>query len=278
MTVFCRTEYGGRPTLAPIAVAVAHPDDETLWLSSVVAAADRIVFCFSDQFQNRRKAAARQQAVAALPFTGIIELGVPESGARFLADWTRPRLTPAGIEVTDAAARARYEANFPKLVAGLRSALAGCREVYTHNPWGEYGHTEHIQVYRAVTALQAELGYTIWFPNYVGAASWVLAQHASRQSCWTECRKVAPDLGTARKAMDVYRQHGAWTWTRWHRWPAHETLYAQPRFEDPAARRPLAGEWLLDVAGLRWWPPPWRPARRRLASEAMRSSGDHAAR
>ena len=163
-----------------------------------------------------------------LPFAGIIELRVPESGARFSADWTHPRLTPAGIEISDAAARTRYEANFQKLVDGLRPVLAGCREVYTHSPWGEYGHTEHIQVYRAVTALQSELGYTIWFPNYVGAASWVLARQSSRLSCWTERRNVAPDLATARKAMRVYRRSGAWTWTPWHRWPAHETLYAQP--------------------------------------------------
>lgn len=264
MTVSCRTEHGGRPGSAPVAVAVAHPDDETLWLSSVVAAADRLVFCFGDPFENPRKAAARRQAVAALPFAGIIELRVPESGARFSADWTHPRLTPAGIEISDAAARARYEANFQKLVDGLRPVLAGCRKVYTHNPWGEYGHTEHIQVYRAVTALQSTLGYTIWFPNYVGAASWILAQQSSRLSCWTERHNVTPDLATARKAMRVYRQYGAWTWTPWHRWPAHETLYAQPHPEDPAVRHSLVGEWLLDVAGLRWWPPPWRSARRRL--------------
>jgi hypothetical protein len=64
--------------------------------------------------------------------------------------------------------------------------------------------------------------------------------------------------------MRLYRRCGAWTWTRWHRWPAHETLYAEPGAGDPAERHPLHGEWLLDVAGLRWWPPPWRAARRRL--------------
>jgi len=274
MTVSSST--GGRP---PVAVAVAHPDDEVLWLSSVVAAADRLVFCFGDPFEKPRKAAARQRAVAALPFAGIIELGITESGAKFSADWAHPRLTPTGIEITEAGARGRYEFNFQKLIDGLRPVLAGCHEVYTHNPWGEYGHTEHIQIYRAVTALQSELGFTIWFSNYVGVASWVLAQQCSRAPCWTECRKVTPDVATARKAMRVYRRCGAWTWTPWHRWPAHETLYAQPPPQDPARRYPLAGEWLLDVAGLRWWPPPWRPAARRLQAEcAPPAKADHAAR
>ena len=249
---------------SPMAVVVAHPDDESLWLSSVVASADRIVFCFGDPFAKPGMSAARRRAVAALPLPRLVDLRVPESGAGFSVDWTHPRPTPAGIEIADAAARARYETNYPKLVEALRTALAGCRDVYTHNPWGEYGHAEHIQIYRAVAALQTELGYTIWFSNYVGAASSPLARQFARQPCWTQRRIVRPDLATAHRLMRVYRRHRAWTWTRCHRWPAHETVYAQPPSEDPEARHPFSGEWLLDVAGLRWWPPPWRAARRRL--------------
>jgi hypothetical protein len=31
---------------------VAHPDDEALWLSSVVASAGRVVFCFGAVFER----------------------------------------------------------------------------------------------------------------------------------------------------------------------------------------------------------------------------------
>ena len=248
---------------AATAVVVAHPDDETLWLSSALAAADRVVFCFGDPFGKPQKAAARRQAVAALPLPGLVDLKLPESGAKFSANWSDPRPTQNGIEITDSAAAARYAANFPLLVAALRTALAGCEAVYTHNPWGEYGHTEHIQIYRAVTTLQAELGYTIWFSNYVGARSWKLARRLGGEPRWTERRCVRPDQATARQLMRVYRRHGARTWTRWHRRPDQETLYAQPPAGDPWARRPLTGEWLLDLAGLRWWPP-WHATGRRL--------------
>ena len=248
------------------AVVVAHPDDEALWLSSVAASADRVVFCYGDPFEKPKKAAARRRAVAALPFIDTVNLALPESGGRLFVDWTHPRPTPAGIEIADADARARYEANYPVLVAGLRTALAGIRHVYTHNPWGEYGHPDHIQVHRAVAALQAELGYTIWFANYVGAASWPLArQIAAAQPCWSERRSVAPDRATARRLMRLYRRHRAWTWTWGHRWPARESLYALPPADDPKPRHSLLDEWLLDVAGLRWWPPPWRAVRRRLS-------------
>ncbi|HLG86723.1 MAG TPA: hypothetical protein VKZ79_05945 [Alphaproteobacteria bacterium] len=243
------------------AVVIAHPDDEALWLSSTLGSADRIVFCFGDLFRRPRDSAARRRAVAQLPLPGLIDLRLPECGGGLAVDWSRPRLTEAGIAIIDDAAGRRYEANFEALVSALRTALSGCREVITHNPWGEYGHAEHIQVHRAVTALQMELGYTIWFSNYVGSASWPLAQDIARRPCWTERRAVAPDLALAHELRDLYRRSGAWTWTHWHRWPAEESLYAMP---PGAPRHTLIGEWLLDVRGLRWWPPPWRPARRQI--------------
>jgi LmbE family N-acetylglucosaminyl deacetylase len=242
------------------AVVVAHPDDECLWLSSVLATVDRVIFCFGDQFERPKSSGARRRAVDALPLAGLIDLKLPESGAGFSVDWANPKPTEAGIAIANEAPRRRYEANFPKLLDALRRVLVGCEAVYTHNPWGEYGHAEHIQIYRAVAALQAELGYTIWFSNYVGPASWQLARKLGEQPCWARCRTVSPDKTMAFSLMRVYRRHGAWTWTRLHRWPEHETLYAQPAGGD---MRPLTGEWLLDVTGLRWWPP-WRKVRRYL--------------
>lgn len=258
---------GARPVRA---VVVAHPDDEILWLSSALAGADRVVLCFGDPFGRPAKAVARRAAVAALPLPGLIDLQIPESGAGFAVDRADPRLTAYGLAIIDAAARARYEANFQRLVDALRGALAGCDEVYTHNPWGEYGHAEHVQVYRAVAALQGELGYRIWFSNYVDAASWPSAVRLAVELCWTERRPSRPDTGLARRLMRIYQRHGAWTWTRFHRWPAWETLYAQVP-SGAGGARPLAGEELLDVAGLRWWPPPWRRARRLLPGLPSRS-------
>jgi LmbE family N-acetylglucosaminyl deacetylase len=206
--------------------------------------------------------AARRRAVAALPFPGLIDLKLPESGGGMAVDWARPHLTETGIAITDQAAAGRYAANFHSLVESLRPALAGCAAVYTHSPWGEYGHAEHIQVHRAVAALQAELGYTIWYSNYVGAASWPLAQAFANRPCWAERRAVVANAELAHRFRDIYRRAGAWTWTRWHRWPVAENLYAMPSDGPRGGWHTLAGERLLDVAGLRWWPPPWWPRHR----------------
>jgi hypothetical protein len=246
------------------AVVVAHPDDEALWLSSVVASADRVVFGFGALLDRPRTSEARRQAVAALPLNGIVNLEIPESGVGFHSGQPPPELTPVGVRISDATVSARYESNYVKLLEGLRASLTGCQDVYTHNPWGEYGHSEHIQVYRAVTALQDELGYTVWFSNYVGAGNWTLVRSLAEQLSWARRSIVRPDEATARALMRVYRRYGAWTWTRTHRWPACEVMYAQPPRSSPDLRHPLSGEWLLDVGRLRWWPPPWRSAWRCL--------------
>lgn len=253
-----------RPVQPPAAVVVAHPDDEALWLSSVVGSVDRVFFCFADPFGKPRKAAARRQAVAALPLKGVVEIGLPESGARRYVDWAHPRLTPMGIEIVEPTLRARYEANFARLTESLRGALAGLESVYTHNPWGEYGHPDHIQVHRAVAALQAELGYTMWFSNYVGRASWTLARQLAGEARWTERVVLPTDLAIAHRLRRVYRRFGAWTWKRGHRWPASETLYGAPPAGRGPRRQSLSGEMLHDVGGLQWWSLPARPFHRTL--------------
>ena len=250
--------------LGSVAVVVAHPDDECLWLSSVLSASTRTVFAFGDPYGRPDIAAARQRAVAELALPGLVNLAIPESGTRLAVDLSRPLLTATGIAITDAAAALRYDANFGRLVAALRPVLSGYDLVFTHNPWGEYGHPEHIQLYRAVISLQAELGYAVGFSNYVDRRSWPLAQELGRVLCWTRCSVRMTNQTLAMRLMAVYRRHGVWTWTNWHCWPRRETVYVRPAAAPSEDWHTLAGEQLLDVAGLRWWPPPWRRAARTL--------------
>ena len=255
------------------AVVVAHPDDEALWLSSVVASVQRTVFGFGDVRGKPQRSEARRKAVAALPLPGIVNLAIDESGVAWQSYLAKPELTPWGVRIFESAVQERYQSNHAQLLEGLRPALAGCNDVYTHNPWGEYGHPEHIQVYRAVTALREELGYTIWFSNYVGPRNWTFVRGIAQRLNWAQRREVKPDIVTARALMQVYRHYGAWTWKSGHRWPAQEILYSQPPGNSPEGLHPLSGEWLLDVGQLRWWRPPWRsPGRRLTRSDEARGT------
>jgi LmbE family N-acetylglucosaminyl deacetylase len=236
-------------------VVVAHPDDEILWLSAALADAQPIVLCFGDPYRRPDQAAARRRAVAGLGLANLANLAIPESGVIRLVDWSRPVLTATGMAIADPAGQARYDANFGRLLNALRPLLVGASDVYTHNGWGEYGHPEHVQVHRAVACLQPELGFTLWFSNYVAPLSFALAQHLSGAPAWAEKRPVRPDVALAKQLRRIYLQNGAWTWSRLHRWPVQEMFYAQPA-GDRQAWHSLRGETLLDVTALRGWRSP----------------------
>lgn len=249
---------------ASSAIVVAHPDDEVLWLSSMLRHVGRIIFCFGDVFEQPQRSRARRTAVAEFPLEGLQYIGLPESGVKLAVDWTNPRLTSTGIAIAESTARQRYENNFPQLTAALRRALTGVETVYTHNPWGEYGHAEHIQVCRAVSDLQESLGYSVWVSSYIGRKSLPLARALSLQIFWCVRKSLRPDRKLVRKIMRFYRHRGAWTWTIAHRWPSRETLYQLYTPQAGYENFPLTGEWMLNADRLRWWPPSLRGIYQRL--------------
>jgi LmbE family N-acetylglucosaminyl deacetylase len=233
-------------------VVAAHPDDEILWMSGVLASAQPVVLCFGAIFGRPEKAALRRRAVAELGLAGLVDLAIPEAGVHRLVDWSNPVLTATGMAISDAAGQARYDANFELLLSALRPLLAGATDVYTHNEWGEYGHPEHVQVHRAVSGLRKELGFTLWFSNYVAPLSLPLARRVGAAPCWAEKRVVRPDVALAKRLRRVYLRHEVWTWSRLHRWPVEEVYYAKLA-EGGQAAYSLRGEDLLDVTALRWW-------------------------
>jgi LmbE family N-acetylglucosaminyl deacetylase len=228
------------------ALVVAHPDDEALWFSGSLRVVSRVVVCFGDQFDGGAKNARRAKALADLPVPGLVALNITESGTRQLVDWARAGETDFGIDIAEPEGRARYEANFAVLVERLRTQLAGVREVVTHNPWGEYGHPEHVQVYRAVRALQGALGFRLWVSNYAAPLS---AGFAGRvEARWVNKRALPTDGAYARRLQGVYLRYRVWTWPVLHRWPRGEVLY-----EVAPQGQSFAGEVMWDCAKLRLW-------------------------
>jgi len=214
------------------ALVVAHPDDEALWFSSVLADVDRIIICFSEIASFPAWTAGRRKAFARYPLAGLSVLGLREAEVFNGADWSAPRPTSYGMAVRRSPAalpgfsEARYRSNFPVLHARLVALLAGVTRVYTHNPWGEYGHEEHVQVYAAVKAAQAELGFEIAWSNYVSNKSYafMLARLAAYGAQYA-VRPIRNDM--AHDLLRLYRESGCWTWYPDYVWPASECMVVE---------------------------------------------------
>ncbi len=88
-----------------------------------------------------------------------------------------------------------YRENYETLYRTLQPRLKPDMNVFTHNPWGEYGHEDHVQVFRVLDRLRDEIGFKLWMSNYCTERSMPLAmQYFSRKPVKTTsgCRPIRP--------------------------------------------------------------------------------------
>lgn len=212
--------------LSRACVVVAHPDDEVLWFGSVLADVDGVVLCFEDCDDYPAFGPARRAVSAAYPLPNVTSLALPEPCSVHLVDWATTEADALGVRldapgVTEAQ-RARYAQSFHALRAALAPRLADVDAVFTHNPWGEYGHPDHVQVSRVVESLAAERGFRVFYSGYVASRTMPLAaRHLPQLGRWFE-RRIDPAVAAPIEAL--YKEHGAWTWPEDHQRFASEVF------------------------------------------------------
>jgi LmbE family N-acetylglucosaminyl deacetylase len=205
-------------------LVVAHPDDEILWFSSLVTKARRIVICYLGQPSKPKWTVGRQQALAQYPLKDIYALGLDAAEVFGLGDWYTPGTDEFGMVLNQTGERQRrYRDNYYRLIEELPHLLTGAPVVITHNPWGEYGHEEHVQVFRAVQFLQQSLGYALRVSNYVSRRSLALMIQAM-PSTGASSQTLPTDIESALAIRDLYIQNDCWTWKKDYRWPERETI------------------------------------------------------
>ncbi|MEZ5832951.1 MAG: hypothetical protein R3D05_17385 [Dongiaceae bacterium] len=209
-------------------LVVAHPDDEVLWFGSILPHVGRIIIAFKEYDAVAGLGQRRADAMAELPYKNLTCLDIPEAGSLKCADWDHPVPTEYGLALTASdAPRQRYEENFAALRSALSATLRPGTEIYTHNPWGEYGHEDHVQVYRVLESLSATLGLRLWTSHYYGARSATLAGRY-RPPSLPPARTLPIDRTYARHISEIYQRHDCWTWTPDWVWPETESFLPAP--------------------------------------------------
>jgi LmbE family N-acetylglucosaminyl deacetylase len=252
-------------------LVMAHPDDEALWASALLSRAARVVLVFEDIDSFPAWAEGRRRSLAEFPLPNVTSLRFREAEVLNGAAWPNPAETPYGLAVRPRpgtfrgfSAR-RYQEAFPKLVEALRPLLAEAPAVVTHNPWGEYGHEDHVQVFRAVERLRRELGFALWVTGYVSDKSYAfMLRHLAKLDCSAPELPTDPELGA--RLRDIYIRHGCWTWFDDYVWPRTERFL---RWLEPGeSPKQLPPGSLLPFVWIAWKPP--KPLLRRLAGRAAR--------
>jgi LmbE family N-acetylglucosaminyl deacetylase len=218
-------------------LVVAHPDDEVLWFSSILGRVGRVVLCFEDCEDYPELGPGRRAVLQAYPRPGVSSLRLPEPGSVHLVDWSQPEWGEHGLRLNGAQAtdarRGRYRQSFQALRAALATQIRGADAVFSHNPWGEYGHPDHVQLERVLESLRPALGFRLFHSGYVAHRTMPLcAQALPRLGRWFE---LPTDPTLAEPIAALYRQERCWTW------PVDHQRFATETFLEASGDPPIAG-------------------------------------
>ncbi len=193
-------------------VVVAHPDDEVLWFSSILTKVNEVVICFLEHKSKPQWGIGRKKSLSEYPIKNISCLNLVVAEVFGGADWNNPVITKFGIEISNKVIpEKKYKKNYYKLKKELSDKLIGYRNIFTHNPWGEYGHEEHIQIYRVVKELQKEMGFNLWFSNYCSNISFNLLSKSISGSDWEYVTSKTNNI-ILNNIKDLYKKNECWTW------------------------------------------------------------------
>jgi hypothetical protein len=230
-------------------IVVAHPDDEVLWFSSILEKVDHVIFCYADVPGNDSLTDARRKMANTYPLANVSYLEIDETGAFNSACWDDPVTSAYGLGIMQhGPSPARYELVFPDLVSRLAAELATYQTVFTHNPWGEYGNEEHVQVSRAVQAAQALLGFDCWYSGYVSTKSYCLMNRYDFTDSTSMTFSI--DQEYIEDYVVLYKQCGCWTWHTDRERFDSEVFYKNIRLKDgtrPTTQQPQLNRVRVDA-------------------------------
>jgi hypothetical protein len=210
-------------------ILAAHPDDEILWFSSILDKVDEIIVCFLGVKSEPNARVDRQRSIADYPLKNISCLGLDESETFYGVDWENPVRTPYGIEISNKKYPDKaYKENYGKLKEQLTEKLSGYYNVFTHNPWGEYGSDGHIQIYRVVKDLQKKMNFNLCFSNYVSNKSFkLMLDYLNKHNFKYVVLQTNKNLAYIIK--DLYKKNNCWTWYDDWEWLDEESFIREER-------------------------------------------------
>lgn len=201
-------------------LVVAHPDDEVLWFSSILQACKKVLVCFGPS-DDETVDAGRIALLANYPLNKVEFLNVREPGAFRRGRWSKPIETDAGLQLRRE--KSSYLESMKELELTLTGRLAEEEVIFTHNPWGEYGHEEHVQVFRVLNKIRNVHSFKMHVNGYVSNRSLsLMLQSATALGPPTS---YPTNLALASDLKQEYLRYRCWTWREDYAWPSHEIFY-----------------------------------------------------
>ena len=228
-----------------ILIIAAHPDDEVLWFSSILSQCKKVIVCYS----RSPEGSGRKTVIDTFPLDNVEFLDFQGEDSVYLtADWENPEETDYGLKLGKT--NTNYISNFDKLTQILEPMLMGEKLVFTHNPWGEYGHEEHVQLYKVMRSLQKKLGFKMMVNSYVSNRTQVLMRRYMPYQCETNLM-IKTDKVVGENLKALYLRHKCWTWNKNYIWPDNEYFFDVSYCDAPHSDRRISCSIPLNII---WFP------------------------
>jgi len=215
-------EKGGGNFLNKSCLVVAHPDDEILWFSSIISKVDLVIICFLGNSAFPDRGAARSRVLDKYPLANIkcLNLDVPlkrqwSSGSNLIEN-------KFGLKLP-AEASSRYEKSYFQLNKLLSKELTEYKNIFTHNPWGEYGHEMHVQLHKVIKDISKKRDFNVWFSNYVSENTLSLAGQYIHQAP-IDSITLNTNIELSDLVRDLYIAENCWTVSGHHDWAINESF------------------------------------------------------
>ena len=206
-------------------IVLAHPDDEIIFTNSILKKAAKIIICFQDIPGESEISNGRYRCSLNYPLNNFMQLGLKQ--ARFsgkIINWNKPKETKYGID--GYLNKRDYVKNFYYLFEKLSELLTKDVLVITHNPWGEYGHPEHIQVNRVVSELAKKIKFKFFVTGIAGTSTQNYA--FDQMSKLTDKYAIfETDKSLYKRIKNFYVANNCWTWFDIYDLPKNEIFFEQ---------------------------------------------------
>lgn len=178
-------------------IIVAHPDDEAIWFSSILKRPDTALFiCFQNKYPENLKENSRyaNKVFEVLEFyKGILPVVWLQT-----IKTTKPRV----FGKVDPATEKHLEYNLHSVIQ-----ITCPEKVYTHNPFGEYGHSEHILIHKT---LKKFIRSKLVFPNFLKQEIGFEGKEKTLDSL-VAVEKNSVDIHFRNILFGLYKEKGIWT-------------------------------------------------------------------
>lgn len=197
---------------------VAHPDDEILFFNSVLPGAEKVIICYGPS-ENERVTHGRSHIKGQLPLNDVTFLDIAESNVYGAANWKTPSQTASGLKLKRN--NEIYEKKYAELMLRLADEISEGDTIFTHNPWGEYGHEHHVQVFNVIASLKSVKNLNLFVNGYVSDKSYnlmLMRKHLLSKKVFVGY----PDISMGQEFVSIYKKNHCWTWVDPYNWPQAE--------------------------------------------------------